>query len=100
MGDYDIQISGGTIVDGTGMPRRTGDVWIKDGRIAQMGGRAKGVSEPQVGHALDRLLGMREPRHLPLGGFGRRRGFRHHNAAHGRTVTGCITNGLPAHDAA
>jgi len=45
MGDYDIHISGGTIVDGTGVPRRKGDVWIKDGRIAQIGGRARGVSD-------------------------------------------------------
>ncbi len=45
MGDYDIHISGGTIVDGTGVPRRRGDLWIKDGRIAQIGGRAEGVSD-------------------------------------------------------
>ncbi len=45
MEGYDIHISGGTIVDGSGGPRRRGDVWIKDGRIAQMGGRAKGVAD-------------------------------------------------------
>ena len=45
MGDYDIHISGGTIVDGTGVPRRRGDVWIKDGRVARIGGRADGVSD-------------------------------------------------------
>ena len=45
MGDFDIHITGGTIVDGTGVPRRPGDVWIKDGRIAQIGGRAQGVSD-------------------------------------------------------
>ncbi len=45
MADYDIHISGGTIVDGTGVPRRKGDVWIKDGRVAQIGGRAHGVAE-------------------------------------------------------
>ena len=45
MGDFDIHISGGTIVDGTGVPRRRGDLWIKDGRIAQIGGRARGVSD-------------------------------------------------------
>src|SRR5215210_4541092 len=45
MGDYDIHISGGTIVDGTGVPRRRADLWIKDGRIAQMGGRAHGVAD-------------------------------------------------------
>jgi N-acyl-D-amino-acid deacylase len=42
---YDIHISGGTIVDGSGVPRRRGDVWITDGRIAQIGGRPKGVAE-------------------------------------------------------
>src|SRR6478752_208937 len=43
--DYDIHITGGTIVDGTGVPRRKGDVWIKDGKIAQIGGRVNGVAE-------------------------------------------------------
>src|SRR5579871_5429007 len=42
MAEYDIQIKGGTIVDGTRTPRYRGDLWIKDGRIAQMGGRVKG----------------------------------------------------------
>ena len=45
MADYDIHITGGTIVDGTGVPRRRGDVWIKDGKIAQIGGRVNGVAE-------------------------------------------------------
>ncbi len=45
MSDYDIHIAGGTIVDGTGVPRRRADLWIKDGRVAQIGGRADGVSE-------------------------------------------------------
>ena len=45
MEGYDIHISGGTIVDGSGGPRRPGDVWIKDGRIAQIGGRANGVAD-------------------------------------------------------
>ncbi len=42
MKEFDIHIKGGTIVDGTRVPRYRGDVWIKDGRIAQLGGRAPG----------------------------------------------------------
>ena len=42
MADVDIQIKGGTVVDGTRVPRFRGDVWIKDGKIAQIGGRAPG----------------------------------------------------------
>ena len=45
MTEYDIHIAGGTIVDGTRVPRYQGDLWIKDGRIAKMGGREAGVAE-------------------------------------------------------
>ena len=38
MVDYDIIIKGGTIVDGTLTPRYPGDLAIKDGRIAKIGG--------------------------------------------------------------
>jgi N-acyl-D-amino-acid deacylase len=44
MADYDIQIKGGTVVDGTRVPRYQGDVWIKDGKIAQIGGRSPGFA--------------------------------------------------------
>ena len=40
-----MHIKGGTIVDGTRVPRYRGDVWIKDGKIAQIGGRAPGVAD-------------------------------------------------------
>ena len=45
---YDLHIKGGTIVDGTRVPRYRGDLWIKDGRIAQIGGRANGVSDKVI----------------------------------------------------
>ena len=48
MTDYDVHIKNGTIVDGTRVPKYKGDLWIKDGKIAQMGGRAKGVSDRVV----------------------------------------------------
>ena len=35
MSQFDIQIKNGTIVDGKRTPRYQGDVWIKDGCIAQ-----------------------------------------------------------------
>jgi N-acyl-D-aspartate/D-glutamate deacylase len=45
MTEYDIHINGGTIVDGTRVPRFNGDVWIKDGKIAKIGGRADAPSK-------------------------------------------------------
>ena len=38
MAEYDLLIKGGTVVDGTRLPRYTADIAIKDGRIAQIGG--------------------------------------------------------------
>jgi N-acyl-D-amino-acid deacylase len=35
--DYDIRITGGDIVDGSGAARRRGDVGIKDGRVVALG---------------------------------------------------------------
>ncbi|HXN86121.1 MAG TPA: amidohydrolase family protein [Candidatus Binataceae bacterium] len=48
MADIDIQIKGGTVVDGTRVPRYRGDVFIKDGKIAQMGGRAPGFAKKVI----------------------------------------------------
>ena len=39
MREYDLVIRGGTIVDGTGVPRYKGDLAIKDGRIAKISGK-------------------------------------------------------------
>ena len=45
MTQFDIQIKNGTIVDGARTPRYQGDVWIKDGRIAQLGGEPAGKAD-------------------------------------------------------
>src|SRR6202049_3845715 len=48
MADFDLQIRGGTVVDGTRVPRFRGDVWIKDGKIAQIGGRSPGFAKRTI----------------------------------------------------
>ncbi len=45
MAEFDLQIRGGTIVDGTRAPRVEGDLWIRDGRVAQIGGSAPGTAK-------------------------------------------------------
>ncbi len=45
--DYDLKISGGTIVDGTGAERTRGDVGIKDGKVVALG-RAKGSARETI----------------------------------------------------
>jgi len=37
---HDLVIRGGTLIDGSGAPRRTGDLAIDGGRLAQVGGKA------------------------------------------------------------
>ena len=39
MAEYDLVIRGGTLVEGTGVPRYRADLGIKDGRVAQISGR-------------------------------------------------------------
>ncbi len=48
MADYDLHIKGGTVVDGTRAPRKQADVWIKDGKIAQIGGTAPGTAKKTI----------------------------------------------------
>ncbi len=48
MAEFDIQIKGGTVVDGTRVPRYRADVWIKNGKIAQIGGRAAGSAKKVI----------------------------------------------------
>ena len=40
MDEFDIHIKGGTIVDGTRVPAYRGDLWIRNGKVAQIGGRS------------------------------------------------------------
>ncbi len=49
MADVDLHIKGGTVVDGTRVPSYWADVWIKDGKIAQIGGRAPGFAKRTIG---------------------------------------------------
>jgi len=48
MADMDILIKGGTVVDGTRVPRYRANVWIKDGKIAQIGGRENGFAKKTI----------------------------------------------------
>src|SRR2546421_10359364 len=41
MATYDVVLRGGTIVDGTGIPKYRADLAIKDGRVALISGRIK-----------------------------------------------------------
>jgi N-acyl-D-amino-acid deacylase len=52
--EYDLKITGGMLVDGTGAPRRRGDVGIRSGRVVALG-EARG-SARQTLDAADRIV--------------------------------------------
>ena len=48
MREYELVIRGGTIVDGTGVPRYRADLAIKDGRVATISGRIKAGAAREI----------------------------------------------------
>ncbi len=48
MAKFDVLIRGGTVVDGTSVPRFVADVGIKDGRVAQIGGKIDPIDADQL----------------------------------------------------
>ena len=45
---FDILIKGGTIVDGTGALGQTGDLAVKDGMVAELGGKISGAARRTI----------------------------------------------------
>ena len=48
MAEYDLVIRGGTIVDGTGIPRYKADLAVKDGRVARISGKINPGSAKEI----------------------------------------------------
>ena len=48
MREYDLVIRGGTIVDGTGVPRYRADLAVKNGRVAAISGRIPSGSAQEI----------------------------------------------------
>ncbi len=48
MAEYDLVIRGGTIVDGTGIPRFKADLAVKDGRVAKISGKIPAGSVREI----------------------------------------------------
>ena len=48
MAEYDLVIRGGTIVDGTGIPRFRADLAVRDGRIAKFSGRIPAAGAKEI----------------------------------------------------
>jgi len=48
MSTYDLAVVGGTLVDGSGLPRRRADVMVKDGKVAAIGFAEDGSADRTV----------------------------------------------------
>ena len=48
MAEYDLVIRGGTIVDGTGIPRYKADLAVKDGRVARISGKINPAGAKEI----------------------------------------------------
>jgi len=48
MAEYDLVIRGGTIVDGTGVPRYRADLGVKNGRVAMISGRINAAGAKEI----------------------------------------------------
>ena len=48
MSEYDLVIRGGTIVDGSGLPRYRSDLAVKDGRVAKISGKISPGSAKEI----------------------------------------------------
>jgi len=61
---YDLLIKGGRIYDGSGMPSFTGDIGVKNGRIAEVGRHDELVSRPDGTYAMLYQMQLLESRKI------------------------------------